>query len=69
LLDCPPAAGELVTARLRDRVEAHNLSAGRPYRLSVSIGIAYWQPGDAPNVESLIEQADRSMYLDKAGRT
>jgi diguanylate cyclase (GGDEF)-like protein/PAS domain S-box-containing protein len=69
LVDCPPEAAILVIDRLARAVDEHNQRAGRPFRLSLSMGTAQWEPGDQVDVEALIERADRAMYLDKAGRT
>ncbi len=53
-------------ARVRCRVaEAANQT---PYPLSVSIGIAQCQPGEACTLAELLERADRAMYAEKAAK-
>jgi diguanylate cyclase (GGDEF)-like protein len=67
LVDCPPEAGTMIADRIREQIERHNASADRPYHLSLSIGLAFAR--HATDIEELLGRADRSMYLDKAGRT
>jgi diguanylate cyclase (GGDEF)-like protein len=56
-------------ARLADAVESCNRGlSGKPYRLSMAVGTARYDPlhPDAP--EDLLHQADVAMYLDKERR-
>ncbi len=60
---------EDLVARLRRRVERANEEAGRPFRLSLSIGSIDWEPDEQVTLQELIERADQRMYDDKrAGR-
>jgi two-component system cell cycle response regulator len=68
LLNCSQSAERVVLERLRQNIESHNDLAGRPYRLSLSVGVSRYEPADPVPVEELIERADRSMYEQKAGR-
>jgi two-component system, cell cycle response regulator len=53
--------------RLEDAVGGHNRIAGRPYQLSLSIGMATFDP-DAPcSVADLLNKADAAMYEAKRG--
>ena len=54
--------------RLRRRVERANAKAGRPFRLSLSIGTVDWEPGEQITLQELIERADQRMYDDKRAR-
>ncbi len=54
--------------RLRASVDAFNRAAARPYRLSVSVGMSWYEPDAPASVEAVIEQADRAMYADKLAR-
>ncbi|HEY5169622.1 MAG TPA: GGDEF domain-containing protein, partial [Thermoleophilia bacterium] len=54
--------------RLRRRLERANARAGRPFRLSLSIGTVDWEPGEQATLQELIERADQSMYDDKRAR-
>ncbi len=45
-----------------------NAKAGRPFRLSLSIGAVDWEPGEQATLQELIERADQHMYDDKRAR-
>jgi diguanylate cyclase (GGDEF)-like protein len=51
--------------RLQKAVAEHNTKGNRNYTLSVSVGTAYYDPGNPCSVDELLGQADRSMYEDK----
>jgi diguanylate cyclase (GGDEF)-like protein len=54
--------------RLRTNVDAFNREAARPYRLSVSVGLSWYDPAEPAPVDALIEQADRAMYVEKLAK-
>jgi diguanylate cyclase (GGDEF)-like protein len=54
--------------RLRTNVVAFNQEAARPYRLSVSVGLSWYDPAAPAPVDALIEQADRAMYVEKLAK-
>ena len=56
--DFPQEAGQ----RLADAVKVFADRNPRPYRLSLSIGSASVPPGQTTTLDSLLEQADHSMY-------
>jgi len=62
----PPGIPSLV-ARLRERLAEEGERLTRTVELSVSIGIAPFDPKAAPSLDQLIEAADLDMYRDKAG--
>jgi diguanylate cyclase (GGDEF)-like protein len=53
--------------RIHAHVDLSNRNASRPYRLSLSIGIAHRETGGSESLEALIEQADAEMYAAKSG--
>ena len=57
-----------LVARLRRRLEHANAQAGRPFRLSLSIGSIDWEQGEQATLQELIERADQRMYDDKRAR-
>jgi two-component system cell cycle response regulator len=61
----PPGVPSLVS-RLRERLADEGKSFKRSVILSVSIGIAPFNPKAAPSLDELIEAADRDMYREKA---
>lgn len=65
--DSPPASAPL-SARLSDAIDAWNAAARKPYRLSLSIGVADFEIGGIDSLESLLFTADRLMYQHKRMR-
>jgi diguanylate cyclase (GGDEF)-like protein len=59
---------EILTARLQQRLDAHNAHAQRPYPLSISIGVARYDPDVPCTIDELMAQADRSMSARKHDR-
>ncbi len=57
-------ARELFVQRLQAVLAAHN-GTERPYQLSLSVGIAHYDPQCPSSLDKLIAQADTSMYEDK----
>ena len=54
-------------ALVHDHLKEYNKSAGKPYELSTSIGIALWKP-EYETPKALIEIADGELYKEKKGR-
>jgi diguanylate cyclase (GGDEF)-like protein/PAS domain S-box-containing protein len=54
-----------ITERLQRRIELFNEEGSRAYKLSVSIGIALYDPGSPCSLDDLILEADRLMYEEK----
>ena len=57
-----------ILARLQDAVSAHNAHADRPYEMSLSVGITYYDPEEPRALEVLLTQADKAMYQHKRGK-
>ena len=60
--------GEVAINRLVANAESAVASAGRPYRLSLSLGIGRYDPNDPVPVDILIQRADHAMYLQKEAK-
>ena len=54
--------------RLRRNLAAFNQREARPYKLSMSLGAAAWDPRQPISLHELIERADKAMYDDKRRR-
>jgi diguanylate cyclase (GGDEF)-like protein len=54
--------------RLHASVDAFNRQATRPYRLSASVGLSWYEPEAPASVEAVIEEADRAMYVNKLAK-
>jgi len=51
--------------RLRENLEAHDAKNIRGYTLSLSVGVAHYDPKDPCSLDDLLAQADRAMYEQK----
>ena len=60
--------GEVAINRLIANAESAVASAGRPYRLSLSLGIGRYDPKDPVPVDILIQRADHAMYVQKEAK-
>ena len=60
--DCIP---QMLVERLQNNIDAYNKAASRPYPLSMSIGIATYDPGIPVAIEDVIDRADEAMYEQK----
>jgi diguanylate cyclase (GGDEF)-like protein/PAS domain S-box-containing protein len=58
-------SAELLTHRLQEQFAVSNTLHGRPYDLSVSVGVAHFGDDDRYSIEELMAQADHAMYEDK----
>jgi diguanylate cyclase (GGDEF)-like protein len=54
--------------RLRAGIDGFNQQTARPYRLSASVGLSWYEPDAPASVEAVIEQADRAMYVEKLAK-
>lgn len=60
--------GEVIQRRLREELNDFNAQAQLPHRLSLSLGIAHFDPIRPNPIEQLIAQADQAMYGQKRDR-
>lgn len=56
---------EITAARLEENIEKHNSKARRKYKLSLSFGVAYYDPEHPCSIDELLAQGDRLMYKQK----
>ena len=59
---------EILAARLRDNLNARNAKGGRRYTLSISLGMARYDPDCPCSIDDLMARADISMYEQKQGK-
>ena len=68
-LEADEGTGQILIQRLEAHLQAHNETyAARGYRLSMSVGIAWFEPDSSWTIEQLLERADRALYRDKRRR-
>jgi diguanylate cyclase (GGDEF)-like protein len=69
VLDASRESAEIIINRLQATSEAHNRQEGdRSYHLSLSFGIAYYDPAAPCSLDELIAQADALMYVQKQAK-
>jgi diguanylate cyclase (GGDEF)-like protein len=66
-LDCGDMRAELVH-RIEAATDAHNASAAQPYSLSMSLGIAQFDPFAPITLDALMAESDMSLYEAKRRR-
>lgn len=66
--DSTEANAEIFSTRLQERIDAHNQSENRRYRLSLSVGCACYDPENPCSLDELIMLADQLMYEQKKKR-
>jgi diguanylate cyclase (GGDEF)-like protein len=67
LANADPEMQSAIVERLRAGVSAHNARRAPPPRLSLSVGIAFFDPEQPLPLGELMVEADRLMYADKRG--
>ena len=65
VMDTGGESATTVIDRLMANLAALNERKGLPYRVSLSIGIAHYEPGEPGLIEELLERADSLMYEQK----
>jgi diguanylate cyclase (GGDEF)-like protein len=53
---------ERLTTRLQKNLDAYNAGENRSYKLSLSVGVSFYDPEDPCFIGELLDRADRSMY-------
>jgi len=56
---------ERLVTRLHENIREYNDKRRRPYRLSISVGTATFDPQDPISIDELLSMADASMYAQK----
>jgi len=64
-IDTEAGAEEALRERLAEAVRQHNETAGLPYALSLSVGVARWAAGDDASLDEILARADQRMYEHK----
>jgi diguanylate cyclase (GGDEF)-like protein/PAS domain S-box-containing protein len=67
-IDTADNANETILARLQDYLRIHNLYENRPHRLSISVGMARFDPAEPCTLDELLEQGDKAMYMHKQSK-
>ena len=61
-------SAEILIARLQDKLKSGNVEGKRRYKLSLSVGVAYYDPEHPRSIDELLHEADRLMYEQKRSK-
>jgi len=64
-VDAEEEVASLLAGRIHGRVDLQNCREDRPYRLSVSVGFALYDPECPSSLDELVARADQRMYEEK----
>ncbi len=67
-LDFKETGLEALRARIQGAIAEQNSSATRPFRLSLSLGAAFFRPEFPETIDALLDRADSEMYQRKRAR-
>lgn len=67
-VDLTEASAEIFTARLQSLIDARNNQEKRRYRLSISVGCAFYDPEHPCSIDELMASADKVMYERKQNK-
>ena len=60
---------EIIMTRLQDHVDKHNNERGRRYKISISMGTAYYDPDNPCSLDEIMSRADKLMYDQKRSKS
>jgi diguanylate cyclase (GGDEF)-like protein/PAS domain S-box-containing protein len=64
-METPGSNIEMLISRLQKNVETLNSRSNKPYKLSLSMGLTHFNPGNTCSVSELLSRADKQMYKQK----
>ena len=68
LVESPDEHGEIPMSRLHENLREYNAKGPRRYTLSISVGMAQFDPEYPTSIDELLSEADGSMYEQKRKR-
>jgi diguanylate cyclase (GGDEF)-like protein/PAS domain S-box-containing protein len=68
-IDTTGTSTEIIMTRLQDQFDRHNNERGRRYKISISMGVAYYDPDNPCSLDELMSRADKSMYDQKRSKS
>jgi len=68
-IDTNGISSEIIMTRLQDHVDKHNNKRGRRYKISISMGTAYFDPDNPHSLDELMSHADKLMYDQKRSKS
>ncbi len=68
VMEAGKESDKIISDNLQNRLDAFNSQTKRAYKLSLSIGIACYDPEEPCSMDELISQADKLMYKHKQSK-
>ncbi len=68
LLDVKKLSGEAILENLKKQMTVFNFNSGFPYKVRLSVGVAYFDPAHPCSLSELMAQADQELYRQKQNR-
>jgi len=59
---------DIIMSRLQNQIDMHNKSGNRHYKISISMGTAYYDPDNPCSLDELMSRADKLMYEQKRSK-
>jgi len=56
---------DILVSRLHNKINSHNLLSNHVYKITLSVGTAYFDPANPYSLEKLLKKADEAMYEQK----
>ena len=56
----------IIETRLHKNIKTHNETSDHKYKLSISVGIAVYDPGSSDTIDTMLSKADELMYKNKS---
>jgi diguanylate cyclase (GGDEF)-like protein len=69
LLESTVENDEILITRLYENIKGHNAKGSRGYKLSISVGVAQFDPENPISIDELLSKADALMYAEKRKRS
>jgi diguanylate cyclase (GGDEF)-like protein len=63
-----PCSADMIAQRFQDNIADFNAKHGKPYTLSISVGVVECTPSEVCLIEDMLARADALMYQQKAER-
>jgi len=65
VIDARGISPEIIMTRLQDQIDKHNNERSLHYKISISMGAAYYDPENPCSLDELMSRADKLMYKQK----
>jgi two-component system, cell cycle response regulator len=64
-MEAEKSMAEKIVTNLQENLKKYNTQTNSRYKISLSVGVAYFDPDEGASIEDLMEQADTALYEQK----